>query len=76
MAINYVNLVCNYMDGAGNPITKGTVTFTPNVEVLDTSTDHLVITQAPITVNLAKTPTPTVQLVATDNAGMAPSGWV
>jgi hypothetical protein len=74
VALNYVSLVCNYLDGQGYPVTSGTVTFTPNVVVTDT-TDNVIITQAPVTVNLRLTPSPTMVLLATDNSGLTPSGW-
>jgi hypothetical protein len=74
VALNYVSLVCNYLDGQGYPVTSGTVTFTPNVVVTDT-TSNVVITQSPVTVNLRLTPSPTMVLLATDNSGLTPSGW-
>lgn len=48
--------------------------FTPTVLVTDT-TDHLTIPPAPVRVQLFNNPTPTVRLLATDNAAPAPAGW-
>ena len=75
MAINKVSLICNYEDGSGNPVTSGMVTFTPNATVLDTGTNHVIVTQVPVVVDLSVTPLPVVSLVATDGANMSPAGW-
>lgn len=74
MALNYVALTLGFVDGTGSPVTTGTVKITPNSVVLD-SADNIVITQYPIVINLLKTPSPVVSLVATDNAGLNPAGW-
>jgi len=74
IALNYVSLVCDYRDGTGTPVSKGSVTFAPNVVVLDAS-DHVIISQFPVTVSLFRSPSPTVSLIACDNAGLNPSGW-
>lgn len=74
MTINYVSLVCDLTDGSGNPVDAGMITFTPDA-VLTDATDHVVITQAPVTVSLAGNPAPVVQLAATDNVSLSPSGW-
>ena len=75
MTLNTVTVICNYTDGLGNPVTRGTLRLYPTTEVLDSTTSHLVITQAPIIINLAVNPTPSVDLIATDSDGLLPPGW-
>jgi len=74
VSINYVNLVLDFYDGRGNPVQSGAVICTPNVTVVD-STDHVIVTQAPVIVRLFGNPTPTVRLAACDNSGLLPLGW-
>lgn len=74
MAASYVNLVCNYIDGTGEPVAEGLVTFTPSAALADTD-GHLIISQAPIVVDLSTDPEPSVHLFATDNASTTPTGW-
>ena len=74
MALNTVALVLDLYDGTQSPITSGTATFRPNVQVKD-STDHVVLTTAPVIIQLVRNPVPTVTLIATDNAGLSPTGW-
>lgn len=75
MALTYVNLVCNYVDGTGNPVKGGTVSFTPNAVLTDVADGHVIVTQVPVTVDLAQEPEPIVQLLATDSSNISPSGW-
>lgn len=74
MALQFVDLVLDLYDGSGSPIVEGKVTLYPNVTVLDAA-DHVVLTQAPIVVRLFGNPLPLVQIVATDTAGLQPTGW-
>jgi len=74
VALNFVTLVCNYVDGTGAAVSRGTVTFTP-VATLLAAADDLVITQSPVIVDLSKNPQPSVSLVATDNADLNPGSW-
>ena len=74
ISLNLVALICDYVDGAGNPVAEGKITFAPNATVLDSS-GHQVITRHPVTVSLFKSPAPQVQLIACDNPGLQPPGW-
>lgn len=74
MALATVNLVLDLCDGRGTPVGNGTVVLAPNATVLDAA-DHVVLTQAPITVRLFGNPLPTVELAATDGGGLSPPGW-
>lgn len=74
MAVNYVNLILDLYDGAGAAVVTGSVTCTPSIPLTD-STDHVVLTRAPVTVKLFGNPVPVVQLAATDNSGFGSSPW-
>jgi hypothetical protein len=74
VALNTVALVLDLYDGTQSPITTGTATFRPNVQVKD-ATDHVVLTTAPVIIQLVRNPVPTVTLIATDNGALSPSGW-
>jgi hypothetical protein len=77
LALNYVTLILDLYDGAGNPIMLGNAILAPNAQLADL-TDNLLITPAPITVTFGTTApgvSPQARLLATDNANLAPSGW-
>ena len=75
MTLQYVTLTLDVYDGQGNPMTKGTATFTPSVQLTD-ATDHELITQLPIVASFQVSGSlPTVKLLATDNGAPLPLGW-
>ena len=71
---NYVTLVLNEYDAAGNPVIRGTATLTPNSSLVDV-TDQMDITPYVPQVTFRPGSLPQVKLLATDNANVAPSGW-
>lgn len=75
MALNYVTLTLDLYDGQGNAITSGTALLTPTAQLTDT-TNHEVTVQAPVPCVFHAAGTPTVKLLATDNAPPAPPGWM
>ena len=74
MALNYVTLTLDLYDGQGNYPITGTASFTPSVQLTDT-TDHELIIQAPVVVAFRPSAVPAVSLLATDNGAVLPSGW-
>lgn len=78
MTLNYVDLTLDLYDGRGNPVAFGNAILTPTAVLTDT-TDHQIITQAPIWVPFsgatAGTMPPQVRLLATDNGNVTPTGW-
>lgn len=74
MALNLVPLVLDLYDSLGNPVNTGTVVLAPSAQLSD-SGDHALVTLAPVTTRLFANPLPSVRLLATDNAGISPSGW-
>ena len=74
MSLNYVTLTCDLFDGRGNRVNGGTATFTPSVQLTD-STDHEIIAQAPLTAVFRSTGSPVISLLATDNGNPLPAGW-
>jgi hypothetical protein len=73
VALNYVTLLPNYVDGAGEPVRQGKVIFTP-VSVLLAAAENLVVTQSPVVLDLT-TGVTYVSLLATDNADLDPGTW-
>lgn len=74
MSLNYVTLVLDLYDGQGNPVISGNASLVPSVQLTDT-TDDMVITQSPVVAVFQSTGTPSIKLLATDNANLSPSGW-
>ena len=75
MSLNYVTLTLDVYDGQGNPMTKGTATFTPSAQLTDT-TDHQITGLTPVTATFRPgTAPPVVKLLATDNSAPLPAGW-
>lgn len=72
--LNYVTLVCDLGDGAGNYLAPGSIATLAPTAVLTDSTDHLIAGQAAISVTFRGGP-PSVTLIATDNSNISPSGW-
>ena len=74
MALNYVTLTLDLYDGQGNPVIAGEALFTPTAQLTDT-TNHELITLAPVPCVFHSAGTPAVKLLATDNGPPAPAGW-
>lgn len=62
-----------YVDHNGSPV-RGSVTFDTDYYVLDAG-ENVVVIEAPITVNLDATGSFAVDLIATDDPDMTPTGW-
>jgi len=73
MSLTTVTVTGTYTDGEGTPLT-GTVRFTPNATLTDT-TDDQVISPVPVIVTLDSAGHFSVPLYATDNPDLSPSGW-
>ncbi len=70
--LNYVTLMLDVYDGSGALVSRGTATLAPDVEV--TAAGQMVVIEAPVYSDLQGV-LPSVKLLATDNAGLSPSGW-
>lgn len=68
-----VEVTGRYIDHNGSPV-RGSVTFDTDYYVLDAG-ESVVVIEAPITVNLDSTGSFAVDLIATDDADMTPTGW-
>ncbi len=68
-----VEVTGRYIDHNGSPV-RGSVTFDTDYYVLD-SGQNVVVIEAPITVNLDATGSFAVDLIATDDPDMTPTGW-
>lgn len=68
-----VEVTGRYIDHNGSPV-RGSVTFDTDYYVLD-SGESVVVIEAPITVNLDATGSFAVDLIATDDTDMTPTGW-
>ena len=74
MSLQYVTLTLDLYDGQGNAIIAGEALFTPTAQLTDT-TNHELITLAPVPAVFHSAGTPAVKLLATDNSPPAPAGW-
>lgn len=68
-----VTVTGRYIDHNGSPV-RGSVTFDTDYYVLDAG-ENVVVIEAPITVNLDATGSFSVDLIATDDPQMTPTGW-
>ncbi len=73
MALNVVTLTGSYQDGEESPL-SGWLRFCPSAPLTD-STDSLLTRPSAVTVPLTADGTFSVDLLATDNAHLQPSGW-
>ena len=71
---NMVTLILDAVDGTATPVGTGTAVLVPSAQLTDTADDLLVL-QAPVSVPLLRGLSPSVKLLATDNANLSPSGW-
>jgi hypothetical protein len=74
VALNKVTLTGTYQDGTGAPL-AGYLKFVPNTQLTD-ATDSEIVRQSPITATLSTEGAFSVELYATDNSDLLPSGWV
>jgi hypothetical protein len=75
VTLNYVILTLDRYDGLGNFISQGQASFAPSAQLTDAA-DQQIVDQVPLPVNFTPGASPTVRLLATDNAGPQPAGWV
>lgn len=68
-----IEVTGKFIDHNGSPV-RGSVTFDTDYYVLDAGESTVVI-EAPITVNLDSTGAFAVDLIATDDPDMSPTGW-
>jgi hypothetical protein len=69
-------LTLNLVDGTGAPVTSGQAIFTPSQPLTDV-TDAQTIVTAPVPLTFTgEGGVPQISLITTDNANVAPSGWV
>lgn len=74
MALNFVTLTLDIEDGQGNLPGRGcTAVFTPSAVLTDAGV--VIVGQAPVTAVFTGITQPSVKLLATDSAGLQPSGW-
>lgn len=75
MALHYVTLILDAYDATGAYLTGGSAVIAPN-SVLTDPTDQEWVPPAPVPVPFSLyAATPSVKLLATDNANITPSGW-
>ena len=74
MTASYVTLILDVYDAAGNPVTQGTASLVPSMEIPDTA-DQMLIVQAPLTAAFRTGTVPQLRLVSTDSVGPQPQGW-
>jgi len=76
MSLNYVQVICDVFNGDGSAYGgNAQVAFSPNAEVTD-AIDHQVVSTTSVKATFRGFGMqPTVNLLATDNANPAPSGW-
>jgi hypothetical protein len=72
---NYVTLVLNEYDGAGDPVVRGTATLAPTTSLVDV-VDQMDITPWCPPQSFRSGSLPSVRLLATDNGNVAPQGWM
>ena len=72
MTLQYVVLTLDLYDGQGNAVTTGTAALVPSAQLKDT-TDHMLITVAPVPAVFHAGGFPAVSLLATDNGSLSPS---
>jgi len=73
VALNYVTLILNVVDGSGSPASRGWASIAPSAQLTDATSNAEVI--PPVTVQFAAAASPTVRLLATDNPTLQPPGW-
>ena len=75
MALTYTTVTWTPLDGAGQPLTGVTVTFAPTTD-LTAITEGDFISSEPFTVTQDGSGVITASLISTDNADLAPAGWM
>lgn len=74
MALNYVTLVVDLVDGTGTVPSRGAALLAPSTVLADAA-DNLYIGQMQAWCQFTGAPAPTARLLATDNPGPLPAGW-
>jgi hypothetical protein len=74
MTASFVTVVCDGFYGSGSAITHGTAWFSPSVTLTDVP-DGMFVPQGPVPAEFRSRVSPTVSLLATDDANVQPSGW-
>lgn len=64
----YVTVVLDRYDGAGNPIVRGSASWSPSMDLPDPA-DMMLVGQAPVTAAFRAGSLPTVKLIANDSIG-------
>ena len=72
--LTLVEVTGRFLDQNGSPV-RGTVTFTPNVFLLDAG-ESVVVTDSQVTVTLDSTGSFAVDLSTTNDPDVTPNGWV
>lgn len=75
MTINYVTVICDLYNGDGSTDTAGGFAYFAPSTILANTTDHQLVTRAPISAQFSGPSLPSVSLLATDGANFSPSGW-
>jgi lysophospholipase L1-like esterase len=74
VAATFVDVVCDGFYGSGSAITHGTAWFTPSVTLTDVP-DGMFVPQGQVPAEFRSRRSPTVSLLATDDANVQPPGW-
>lgn len=64
----YVTVILDRYDGAGNPVVQGTATWTPSQDLPDPA-DTMLVGMGPVTAVFRAGSLPTVKLIANDSIG-------
>ena len=75
MALTYTTVTWTPLNGAGQPLTGVTVTFAPTTD-LTAIIEGSFISSEPFTVTQDGAGVITASLISTDNADLAPAGWM
>lgn len=74
MTLTTITVTGSYPAGAGSSVATGYVTFVPSARIVNAA-GHTIVPQLPIQVQLQLGAFSLPNVITTDNAGLAPSGW-
>jgi hypothetical protein len=74
VSLNYVTLILDEHDGAGNQIVRGAAALVPSTPLVAPA-DHMDISLAPVPAVFGSYGPPQVRLIATDSTDVSPAGW-
>lgn len=74
MSLTTITVTGSYPAGAGSSVATGYVTFVPSARIVNAA-GHTIVPQLPIQVQLQLGAFSLPNVITTDNAGLAPSGW-